>query len=327
MQGIPALRRLLAESWFSFKHGPLPITWLLRADRQILEVYGDASFCFRQFHKVWAAESMRFGSEIGWHPHLYQWDSTRTEWIPGLGDNEDLGILDECLAALRGEMEITSVRTGWDYHSPALFQWFDRAGLLVDASAIPGVVQNGSWFFDWRGTPRQPYFPAAADCCRPATEAEQALQMIEMPVTVRRLNFVLHALRYSSRKLRWGFSRTAGLTDWESARFQGVRITAPAKPFKDAVLSMTSIAADRSVYFLTTYFHPDELLSPLGLRNTVANLEAISTIVRRLGYELIPTTLTAAAQSAKRHLAMEKTVIKPQAELKPAANFPIGSAS
>ena len=63
-RGISALRQRLEKTSFFRKHGSLPITWLLRCDRQIYELYGDAAFCFRRFEDVWKTE-LKNGNEIG----------------------------------------------------------------------------------------------------------------------------------------------------------------------------------------------------------------------------------------------------------------------
>jgi hypothetical protein len=191
------------------------------------------------------------------------------------------------------------VRTGWVYHSNRLLGFFAKEGLLVDTSAVPGVVQSGTWHFDWRGAPRTPYFPSDLDYRRPAESPENALSILEMPVLVRSLSLPLHFLRYGVRKLRAARSRASDLTDWPSSRYQGVRITNACRPFYEAAeQTLLASAAEESV-FLSTYFHTDELLISRYVDNFADNLQNLSRLAERAGRALVPTTLSAAAVLAR----------------------------
>ena len=301
--GIPALRQRLKETCFVSKYGQLPMTWLLRSDRQIYELYGDAGFCFKRFEKTWKSEQ-EHGSDIGWHPHLYRWDGHACRWAEHLGKDDDLEILAECLNSLRQYTNVYAVRTGWDYHSNKLLSLFDREGLLVDASAIPGTVQSGTWFFDWRGAPRTPYFPSKIDYRQPADSREHALSILEMPVLVRSLSLPWHFLRYCLRKLRAILSPCVDLTDWESSRYQGMTMTSKCGPFYQALQQTLAASSEEDTVFLNTYFHTDSLLSRRSLDRFVRNLENISCLAERMGYTLVPTTLRAAAPFAKSAVNM-----------------------
>jgi hypothetical protein len=200
---------------------------------------------------------------------------------------------------LRQCSHIGAVRTGWVYHSNKLFSFFDKQGLLVDASAIPGTVQSGTWFFDWRGAPRTPYFPSKLDYRHPSESREQALSIIEMPVLVRGLSFPCQSLRYCLRKLRSIRGQGVELTDWESSRYQGVRMTSKRRLFHEAIQQTLALSPGADVVFLNTYFHTDELLSRSSILRFVRNLENIASQVERLGRTLVPITLSAAAPLAK----------------------------
>lgn len=301
--GIPALRQRLKETCFASKYGQLPVTWLLRSDRQIYELYKDASFCFKRFEKVWKSEQGH-GSDIGWHPHLYRWHRQACRWAEHLGKDDDLEILAECLNSLRLYTDVYAVRTGWDYHSNKLIGLFDREGLLVDASAIPGTVQSGTWFFDWRGAPRTPYFPSKIDYRQPAESREHALSIIEMPVLVRSLSLPWHLLRYSLRKLRAIRSHCDDFTDWGSSRYQGLRITSKGGAFYKAIQQTLAASSEEETVFLNTYFHTNELLSSRSVDNLVRNLEKISCLAERGGRTLVPVTLSVAAPFAKSAVNM-----------------------
>jgi hypothetical protein len=293
--GIPALRQRLIACGFGRKYGNLPITWLLRSDRQIYEIYGDAAFCFRQFEPLWKKE-MRLGSEIGWHPHLYRWSDRQKEWQAYLGQDDDLEILSDCLASLRQHADIRVVRTGWDYHSNRLMAFFDRTGLVVDASALPGCSNSRTevGLYNWVGTPRVPYFPSQLDYRQPPVAGAPGLKILEIPAIVRRLRFPLHLGRYFLRIARALRSSRSELGEWETARWQGIRITMERAPFYDATQQALTECVHKEDVYLTTYFHTDDLLFPRRLELFARNLEGIMEMADRFGFALVPCTLSAA---------------------------------
>jgi hypothetical protein len=322
---IPVLRARLARSSFTTEHGPLPITWLLRADRQVLELFRDPAFCFQKFEATARSEEA-CGSEIGWHPHLYRWEENAGGWRPYLRRDDDLEILAQCLEAARRLADVRGVRTGWNYHSNTLMAFFDSAGLLADASAIPGSVHGEPEFHDWRGAPRAPYFPSRSDYRRPRTQPHHdqevepqssahgwvrgrpagspasALRLIEMPVLARRLSLPFHLARYGVRTYRALTQPGWRFPDWTSSGWQGVLVCRNPAAFSDAVRQTLAEAADAPAVFLTTYFHLREMLSDALQDFVVQNLERLSALTRQFGLALKPVTLTTAATAARQQL-------------------------
>jgi len=301
--GIDVLRQRMKDTYFLSRYKQFPVTWLLRADRQIYELYGNAAFCFQKFEHIWKNEH-NHGSEIGWHPHLYRWNEQGCRWIPYLGCDDDVEILKECLYSLRQHTDICAVRTGWDYHSNRLMNFFDEQGLLVDASAIPDCTHSGIWFYDWRGTVRTPFLPSKHDYRKRGVSPESSLKILEMPILVRRLNLPLHILRYGIRNLRnlraISGSLQGYLTDWESARWQGILLTSECKLFYEAAQQTLSAYSESEHVFLTTYFHTGELLSSSLVARFIRNWESLSSLAEKIGYTVIPTTLSTAASLVKR---------------------------
>lgn len=301
--GIDVLRQRLKDTDFLSRYKQLPVTWLLRADRQIYELYGNAAFCFQHFEQIWKKE-LNHGSEIGWHPHLYRWSEHGCGWKSYLGCDDDLEMLKECLRSLRQHMNIYAVRTGWDYHSNGLMNFFDEQGLRVDASAIPGCTHSGTWFYDWRGAMRTPFFPSKQDYRKRGVSPESSLKIIEIPVLVRKLDLPLHVLRYGIRNLR-NLRATNGnlhgyLSDWESARWQGMLLTSECRPFSEAIDQTLSTYSESEHAFLTTYFHTGDLLSSRLLERFICNLEILSSRAEKNGYMIVPTTLSTVASLVKR---------------------------
>ncbi|MDA1313744.1 MAG: hypothetical protein O2968_10450 [Acidobacteria bacterium] len=297
--GIGALRAALATSRFVADHGQPPITWLLRSDRQIAEIYGDPGFCYRRWQRLWD-EECGSGSEIGWHPHLFRWSEPEERWRPYLGEDDDLALLGECLQDLRTCAPIQAVRTGWIYHSNGLMKFLSDNGILLDASATPGSLQFGEWHHDWRSTPRTPYQPSVSDYRRPASAGEPVLDILELPTVARRLSLAAHLARFAVRGGR--ALKNGGPIDWESAGRQGVMLTQDPGWFSDAVRQTLQEGSMGGRVFLNTYFHTTELIVPERLANFVRNLDHVCAIVEEGRSELRPLTLTHAADYAKAAL-------------------------
>lgn len=314
--GLPALRRRLNELSFLSGYSQFPITWLLRSDRQIYELYQDAAFCFKRFEKTWRREQEQHGSEIGWHPHLYRWNERKEKWTEYLGEDEDIEILKHCLESLRRCIDISAVRTGWVYHSNRLMNFFDNEGLLVDVSAIPGTAQSKFWYHgrflncyhDWRGAPRMPFFPSKVDYRRRAKPDESSLSILEMPVIVRRLNVWLQLSRYGLHKLRMLRSNSVNYSDWGSLGYQGVLLSGKTRPFNEAVKQTLTAAIHHQTVLVNTYFHTDDLLSATLVENFMRNLESIFHLSEQMGWTVVPTTLSKAASIIKSEMISRQTV-------------------
>jgi hypothetical protein len=295
IQGIPALRSALQKTHLNTENGHFPITWLLRADRQICEVYQDASFCFRQFEGIWKRE-VDLGSEIGWHPHLYFWNERSHVWAPRLGKDDDVDILRECLSSLRQYADIRAVRTGWDYHSNNLMGLFDVEGMLVDASAIPNnVVKQGvAYNSDWEGAPRKPYHPSSVDYRRPPASHEQALGILEMPIAVRHLNLQQRFLRYCKRNFIALYKHQT-YYKWSTSLWRGQLLAYEWSLFGAAMTETLAMYIEEDYAFLITHFHPNQLLSKKLFTRCMANLERLGSVAYQMGYHVIPSTLSSAA--------------------------------
>jgi len=289
LEGVPALRKALEN-----RYPLLPITWLLRCDRQIAEVYDDPAWCYRALEKLWDDER-KLGSELGWHPHLFRWTDLAARWDPHLGGDEDAAMLEQCVTELRRCMPINAVRTGWDYHSNTLMALFSELGMKCDASAIPGSLEiSRGWTHDWEGTPRVPYRPSRADYRRAARDGEQSLAIVEVPTLV--LNLPIHqwVVRHVIRLRR--NRRKARKPSWESARWQGQFITRMPGRFEQALRQWVRMEHGPGPMTLVSYFHPDELLAPDGISNFVRNLAELGRTLEGSGIRPVPSTLSAIAQ-------------------------------
>lgn len=160
----------------------LRLTWFVRADNQLHDVYGTAAYLLKEHAALWA-QMERAGDEIGWHPHLYEWHEETRKYIA----DWDEGRCARKLEAIRRELTAqgfnhTSVRIGEAFHGNALMRTLDELGLAVDSTAIPGRTRSDqSRRFDWGPTPNEPYHPSAADYRVP--DAARSLSILEVPMT------------------------------------------------------------------------------------------------------------------------------------------------
>jgi hypothetical protein len=289
LEGVPALRKALSKL-----RPALPITWLLRCDRQIAEVYGDPAWSYRAMKKLWDQER-RLGSELGWHPHLFRWTDAANRWDPHLGGDEDARMLEQCVTELRRFTPIDVVRTGWNYHSNTLMGLFAKLGMKCDASAIPGSLEiSRGWTHDWETTPRTPYRPSRMDYRRPARKGEEAMGIVEVPTLVLDLPFPQRVARHVIR-LRRTLGKRVKPT-WESARWQGQFITRMPKQFELALEQWVRMEHPPGPAALVSYFHPDELLWMGGIRNFTINLMAILRVLGSCGFTVVPSTLSGIVQ-------------------------------
>jgi len=250
-----------------------PTTWFVRADPQLKDYYGSASYLLEEHRALWR-EFAACGDEIGWHPHLY---ARRADggYEPERNDERLTIALRRTYSDLtRDGCTFASVRIGEAMGSNAIMQTLAELGLRVDSSAIPGRVRDDSARrFDWGSTPNRPYWPSIADYRVPGTPA---LGILEVPMTsipVKAPYDPKPLLRYANLAYRPAIFATA-LEGW-----------------------FAQAATDDAV--LTLIFHPEELLSgssdhPLyALAHDAldANILTLLNLAQRHGTQVIGKTM------------------------------------
>ena len=70
--GILNVNNVVTNVKDSFVDHP-KITWFLRSDWQMYEIYKNWSWCANNYLPMWKKLEAG-GDEIGWHPHLWRWD-------------------------------------------------------------------------------------------------------------------------------------------------------------------------------------------------------------------------------------------------------------
>ena len=160
----------------------LRVTWFVRADSQLRQVYGTAMYLLLEYAPLWR-QMEGSGDEIAWHPHLYQWDGGDRRYV--MDTNEDCCVrkLEEARAELlAGGFRHSSVRMGEAFQCNATIAALARLGLEVDSTAIPGRKRaDASRTFDWAPTPNEPYRPSKADYRLP--DPDSHFDILEVPMT------------------------------------------------------------------------------------------------------------------------------------------------
>jgi len=275
-EGIPRAREIADGIQDDFGN-PLKITWCVRSDLQMKEIYGDCAWPYTEFRDLWQSLAER-GDEIAWHPHLWRWSDEHHCWYQEIEDDDWIrDCLQQGYVALSSRMgraPVTS-RVGWEFHNDTTMQAIAELGVKVDFSAIPGRFTPGSadhsgsifnCYVDWRNTPEKAYMPSASDYRREPTGNEEALGITELPMSTFRSGVLGIAARFRRTarakgpdKLKQLFSAANGSTTSLKAY-----ITTHPYIFSRLVSAKISEAKRNGRAFLVTAFHADEFVEGKG---------------------------------------------------------------
>ena len=176
---IPAIKEL-------FEAHRASLTWFVRADNQLSEVYGSASFLLQEHATLWS-DLEHSGDELAWHPHLYEQTGSEKTWVAALDPDGCVNKIQTIHAELeRDGFRFASVRIGEAFHCNATMRAVDALGLSVDSTAIPGVTRcDKSRVFDWGTTPNRPYHPSQDDYRIPGAVGRTILEVPMTSVPIR----------------------------------------------------------------------------------------------------------------------------------------------
>jgi hypothetical protein len=140
----------------------IPLTWYVRADGQLEQAYGSASYLLDEHADFWRKAIQR-GDELGWHPHLYTLDKQVPQLITDSGQAAaEISRLWSLIQTV--DFDLPTFRMGEAWHTPQTLNLVERLGFTVDSSAIPGRDDSASGHpRNWSETPNQPYYPAQED--------------------------------------------------------------------------------------------------------------------------------------------------------------------
>jgi hypothetical protein len=295
-EGIKNLKNSISTVKDS-KGNPPVFTWFLRSDRQMLETHGDYCWPATNFKGLWK-ESMDQGDEIGWHPHLWRWSNEHRTWFQ---EYEDREWIRECFLEghrhLKGQFEIRTTRTGWDFHDNYTMNLLEELGLLADLSALPGF-KNQSFvdgssgllhnYYDWMEVPRAPYHPSSSNY-----KDKGNLSILEIPHAC----FFQNRPFYLFRRAIW---KTPLRRFMEKAPRQTYALMTSLSPdyFVEGA-RMYLKSAKRNPTIMVNYFHPDDLLDMKGIEGFDAIVRNIGTLARLSNEMRVGLKFATATEAAK----------------------------
>ncbi len=292
------------------------ITWCVRSDLQMQQIYGDCAWPYAEFAGLWESLVER-GDEIAWHPHLWRWGEQHGCWYQEI---EDASWMRDCLCqgyeALSTHMgrAPTTSRMGWEFHNDVTMQQVSELGIKVDFSAIPGRFtpgQRDKWgsrfncYVDWRSTPERSYTPSASDYRREPRAGETALSVTEVPMSTFRsklLGIGAHLRRVAKAKGRDRVKQLFTVSNGKTAALKAY-ITIHPYIFSRLVMAKIGEAKKTGRAVLVTAFHADEILggrdharSLYDTRHLWTNLERLRIQALRGGVTLRFATASAATR-------------------------------
>ncbi len=332
-EGIPRVREIADGIRDDFGNS-VKITWCVRSDLQMKEIYGDCAWPYAEFRDLWQSLADQ-GDEIAWHPHLWRWSDEHGCWYQEI---EDEGWMRDCLyqgyTTLTAHMGYapTTSRMGWEFHNNITMRQIDELGIKVDFSAIPGRFTRGSadhlgsvfnCYVDWRNTPERAYVPSGSDYRREPKANEEALRITELPMSIFRSRVLSIAAR---------LRRTAKAKDWAGLRqlFGTANGNAPSlkayittHPYIFSRLAATQLnkVKENGCSFLVTAFHADELLKDSrmlarlhGAEHLQNNLERLRRACAEWGVHLRFVTARELSATIKEHASASVTTPRPHRE-------------
>ena len=165
-----------------FESFNLHLTWFIRADNQLQDIYGTAAHILLE-HERLLSELERSGDEIGWHPHINEWCEQSRRYVADRDEHRCAQKLVKTRAELEAKgFKHSSVRIGEAFHGNTMMKTLDELGLEVDSTAIPGRIRSDeSRTFDWGPTPNKPFHPSVRDYRVP--DESDHLDILEVPMT------------------------------------------------------------------------------------------------------------------------------------------------
>ncbi len=332
-EGIPQAREIADDLHDDFGN-PVRITWCVRSDLQMQEIYGDCAWPYAEFADLWESLAER-GDEIAWHPHLWRWSDEHGCWYQEI---EDEGWMRDCLyqgyTTLTAHMGCapTTSRMGWEFHNNITMRQINDLGIKVDFSAVPGRLIPGrrdkwgsvfSCEVDWRNTPEQPYVPSAADCRTEANAEGTAMELVELPMSTfrsRLLGMGAHLRRAAKAK---GGDRLKQLFTMSNPGTASLKAYITIHPYIFSRLAATQLnkVKENGCSFLVTAFHADELLKDSrvlarlhGAEHLQKNLERLRRACTEWGVHLRFVTARELSAVIEEHANASVTTPRPHRE-------------
>lgn len=154
----------------------LKITIFNRADWQVKEIMGSATWVFDQVERTLSTKFKNLEINYEWHPHLYV--KKDGKWMQCLSENEQREQLIEIHNDLKmKDINISVSRIGECYFNNTIMETLIELGVKCDASPLPGRILENT---DWENAPRVPYKPSKKSFSEPGD-----LSLLMVPFTMR----------------------------------------------------------------------------------------------------------------------------------------------
>lgn len=170
--------------------GPTAITWFVRSDPQIGELYGDPAWALHRYRDEFDA-LREAGDEIGVHPHVWRRDG-EGGWLVDQGDPE---WVEHCFAtAVAAYREVFGepppcARGGDRFLNQRAVALLERSGVIADVTVEPRMAATAGVAADepttgelpdYAGVPEVVYRPATTDFRRADGERRR---LVMVPLT------------------------------------------------------------------------------------------------------------------------------------------------
>ena len=144
-RGVEALPRL-------FEIDDVRWTLNVRADTQVRQYCGSASYCWEEYRDIWRLAEAR-GSVIAWHLHYFDADGRQDTSEANVLENIEVG------SSALGHPDI--VHMGWTFQNDFSLRQLARAGVRIDYSPVPRMRFRGHGgvdAYDWSRFAYRPQF-------------------------------------------------------------------------------------------------------------------------------------------------------------------------
>lgn len=258
----------------------IPLTWFLRIDGQIRDVFGKSLDLHEKYFDFWG-KVQKLGHEIGWHPHLYKQDEGNG-WKLLTDSKEISDELSELWTDItQANLHLKVFRNGEGWINTKIMEQICQSGIQCDSTALPDIFRTDGHPLNWRGTPNQPYYPCPDDVRKPCHSAN----IVEFPMNtwfvkapydkqarLRYMNPAIHPHLFQEALIRW------------SGQF--------------------SPSNDSRVYFWVLIFHPDEILERDSADYLYAysrsalydNITAVTNVITAMNHSVEYITLSEAVE-------------------------------
>jgi len=260
----------------------VPITWFLRIDNQIKDIFGNSLYLYEKFEVFWK-NNFLLGNELAWHPHFYTKGENNETII--MEDKHQLSeTMDELWEDIRSQnLLFSSFRNGEGWLSSDILSKIEKFGFKVDSSVLPGMYRTDGHPMNWKQSPNYPYYINSLALEEPQKESN----IIEFPI--------------NTWMTRTSYDKNPRLRYMNPAIHHHI--------FKDAVSfwKESIIKLNQKHYFWVFILHPEEimeknkndLLYGYSRNNMYENLNLFNKVIKQMGDEFEYSTLSKAREKWK----------------------------